>query len=204
MKPPIAGAPAVLKHFVSNYKFKSILDIGCGRGNMFRFLKGKEITGIDVIDKNKVALTPGAKYIQDNISTYTPDEKYDAVMCCHLIEHVPDTESFIKTFFSFIDEGSPWCIIWPPPKPQVVGGHVHVFNHGMMLYNIVRTGIDCSNVRLVKKEYSNGIMGVKKSFKLPQLIYVGGELELLAKWFPFKAKQNFDGNNVPGLKVLRG
>lgn len=81
---------------------KKILDIGCNDGRMGQILKekyGKDIYGIDLSkDPLKVAMTRGIKCLRSDIELGLPykDNSFDAVIAGDIIEHIYDTEHFIK------------------------------------------------------------------------------------------------------------
>ncbi len=203
----IPGRDEVVAEFLRRHDFDSILDVGCGRGALFPALisAGKEVTGVDILPSEAVESGYGAgkvRYVQKDIMAFTPGEEFDAVLCSHVVEHMPDTESFLRTLFSFLRPEGAYCIIWPPPKPEVVGGHVNLFTMGHLVYNVVRLGVDCRQARMVSCKYSLALMGNHRRFELPELAHDEGDIELLAEYFPFPATQGFDGVSPPGLVEL--
>jgi len=201
----IPGRSHILNYLIQKYKFKTAIDVGCGKGDFFKYLNDKKVnvegTGIDMMD-DKDLIYKDFNYVNCNFSNYESDETYDLIFSSHTIEHNPDTESFIKNFFKLGDDKGLFCLIWPPPKPLIVGGHVHIFNLGLMLYNIIRTGIDCSKVEIFKSGYNLCIMGEYKKIEIKELTYNRFEIDILKKYFPFNARQAFDGDNPPGVKKL--
>lgn len=205
----IAGRDEILEYFAREYRFETVLDVGCGPGAAFPVLAaaGRRVTGVDILPESEVILPAGTdsvRYVRQDFSEFDPAGKFDAVLSSHVIEHMPDTERFLRKFFSFLDEAGAFCLIWPPPKHTVVGGHVHVFNMGMMLYNLVRIGIDCSGVDMVRCDYSQAVIGRLRRFNPPPLRHDEGDIEALARYFPFPARQDFDGDSVPGVIDLPG
>lgn len=204
---PIGGRDEVTRYFAERYEASSILDIGCGSGPVWRqfFDKGMTVTGVDLVPKDVVmAGHPGhaVNYlVGDFLEVQLPDT-YDAVYSSHTIEHVPDTERFLRRFFSYLRPGGAFCLIWPPPKPEVVSGHVHVFNLGLMLYNLVRLGVDCRKVEMVRCGYCLALMGRYQRFSLPELTHNEGDLDRLGAFFPFQAHQGFDGDHPAGVVDL--
>lgn len=202
----IPGRNDIVKYLISNYEFETAIDVGCGKGDFFYYLDkvkpNVQGTGIDMMDE-ELREYKNFEYIHANFNNYVPDKNYDLIFSSHTVEHNTNTEEFLRSFFKFAKPGGTFCIIWPPPKPQIVGGHVHVFNLGLMLYNIVRIGVDCRNVKLVRKGYNLCIMGEVNFFDLPELTYNRFEIAALGKWFPFAAKQGFNGDNPPGTIILK-
>jgi trans-aconitate methyltransferase len=73
----------------------SIMDVGCGTGDLFRYLKGVEYLGVDQsLDMLKRAkeLNPDAKFIQKNLYQMDDLPKYDTVVCLAVLHHQPDIE----------------------------------------------------------------------------------------------------------------
>ena len=204
-KGSVPGREQVLDYLIANYKFDTAIDIGCGHGDFFKYLNEKGVqvkgTGIDMMPEDKITYK-GFKYIKSNFNDYEPTENYDLIFSSHTIEHNPNTEEFLKNFFKFGKPGGLFCLVWPPPKPQIVGGHVHIFNLGIMMYNIIRTGVNCKNVKMIKVGYNLVIVGEYDFFDLPTLTYNRHEIEMLKDYFPFPAVQAFDGDNPPGVIKL--
>ena len=44
---------------------------------------------------------------------------------------------FLKKVHSLLNEGGYLAIIVPPRKPFIVGGHVTIWNAGLVLYNLI-------------------------------------------------------------------
>ena len=93
------------------------------------------------------------------------------------------------------------AITVPPWKPQIVGGHMTAWNAGLLLYNLVVAGFDCSEAR-VSSVYASGpgyppynisVMVRKKAAHLPALRMDAGDIERLATFFPMPVAQGFSG-----------
>lgn len=198
----IPGRDKILDYLIENYKFTTVIDIGCGKGDFFNYLNDKHVsvkgTGIDMMNESEL-LYKDFTYIKSNFNDLKINERFDLIFSSHTIEHNPNTEDFLKLFFSLGKPNGIFCLIWPPPKPQIVGGHVHVFNLGLMLYNVIRIGVNCSNVKMLKSGYNLCLIGRYDFFKLPKLTFNAFEIELLKDYFPFLAKQAFNGDNPPNV-----
>jgi len=207
---PGPGALPLARIFQSHYQFETVLDLGCGVGHLFPVLgkRAKKIIGMDMIPEEQLIHRPPPsvefEYRRCDVDwSERLHGEFDAIIACNIIEHVADTEQFLRWFFSAIPEDGAWCLIFPLPKDELGDGHVHVFNHGLMLYNIVRIGIDCHKVEMYNKGYACAIMGKKRTFKVPKLANGTGDIAKLSSRFPFPAKHRCDAFDVPGLVVLR-
>lgn len=88
-------------------KASSILDVGCGRGDLLELLHlygFKNLTGIDpFIDKDTVCANDVKIYKQD---IYEVNEQYDFVMLHHSLEHMPDPHRVFSQLAKMItDDG---------------------------------------------------------------------------------------------------
>ena len=201
----VPGRAKITAYFMEQFQLHEVLDIGCGSGNSINQFaeNGIAAKGIDMLAPELISFPEGCSYEQVNVLSYEPPMKHKAIYSSHAIEHIPDTEQFLKKIFSFTEEGGHFCIIWPKPKPEIVSGHVHIFNLGLMLYNLVRIGIDCSTAKCAECQYSLAIMGEYRRFELPELTHNEGDIERLSAYFPFRAEQGFHGEFIPGIVKLK-
>ena len=164
----VKGAKECLEYFINTFKFKEVMDVGCGSMPYSDLFLSKNIdyNGIDIRSD-----IHGDMYTCGNFMNYPFSKQYNAVISSHVVEHVPNTEQFLNIIRQITVDNGNVCIIFPKPKPNVVGGHVHIFNPGIMLYNLTRIGIDCSDWKCVVKDYSFAVMGTMKKTNpiLPQI-----------------------------------
>ncbi len=109
----------ILKHFdIPNTNFKpleklKILDVGSGGGLVCKpmFELGADITGLDANEHNTKAATLYAKdnnlkikYINNTVEEYSPlnKEKFDAVLCLEVIEHVANPKEFVQNISKLV------------------------------------------------------------------------------------------------------
>jgi 2-polyprenyl-3-methyl-5-hydroxy-6-metoxy-1,4-benzoquinol methylase len=75
----------------------AILDIGCGKGDLLRFLRGRNhrylLNGIDLSQKPAIA---GVDTFCGDVRTHRFDRSYDAVVSLAAIEHVDDVRGFVS------------------------------------------------------------------------------------------------------------
>ena len=191
-------ALAALDKLLSAYSFDSVLDIGLGEGlhaEVFRRF-GKRVTAVDF---------GGSEYYQGRVSDahrigdyleMSFEEPFDCIWCSHVLEHQRNVGAFLEKIHTDLREGGVLAITVPPRKPNIVGGHVTLWNAGLLLYNLVLAGFDCSEARVKQYDYNISVLVRKKSVDVDTLglTFDIGDIERLAHLFPFPAKQDFDGD----------
>lgn len=169
--------------------FNTVLDVGCGQGahsNVFRNF-GKNVTPIDIGTSY-----PGA--IVDDYNKHAFLHEFDAVWVSHVLEHQENVGLFLKKIFLDLKDHGYLCITVPPMKPNIVGGHLTVWNAGLLIYNLVMSGFDCSQAKIKKYGYNISVIVQKKGFNRPNLKYDCGDIEMLAPFMPVgMKKQSFNG-----------
>ena len=102
---------------------------------------------------------------------------------------------FLKKIYSTISENGVLCIIVPPRKPFIIGGHASLWNGGLLLYHLILAGFDCSKAKLIQYDYNIVVILKKKKInKFPKLRMDVGDLDLLGKFFPKKISEGFNGD----------
>lgn len=117
-----------IKKLICEYNFNTILDIGCGAGyhsDLFTHF-GKQVTAIDygesVYFKQK---KHEIKTIIDDFNTHDfAGQTFDAIWCCHVLEHQLNPHSFLLKLHSCLKENGILALTVPPLKHEIVGGHV--------------------------------------------------------------------------------
>lgn len=116
-----ASLPYIKKIYQARFKFilneiqrllkikknaTKLIDLGCGDGYWLKQLENKRIShlnleGIDYneirIKRAKKILSPEIKLHINDLNSYQPTEKFDIVLCTHVIEHIPDDTAFLKS-----------------------------------------------------------------------------------------------------------
>lgn len=171
-----------------------ILDVGSGAGEQAAIMRA---AGRDVVT---VSLESPADYVGDYQTADFPGS-FDAVWVSHVLEHQPNVNMFLRTCFSDLRDDGVLAVTVPPMKDEIVGGHLTVWNAGLLLYNLILAGFDCRNAR-VSAPYSSGpgyppynisVIVRKRRADLPMLRCDAGDIERLAEFFPCPARQGFDG-----------
>jgi len=169
----------------------NILDVGAGeieyhandmRGN------GLNVETVDFFAQNT--------YHGDYLSLAPFKKQYDGLWCAHTLEHQLNVGLFLSRVFDDVKENGLICITVPTMKDAIVGGHVTLWNAGLLIYNLILAGFDCRDAMISTYGYNISVIIKKKQAILPKLKYDNGDIELLAAFFPAEtnAKQNFNGN----------
>lgn len=163
-----------------------VLDIGSGDGEQAGILRasGREVT--------TVSLKEPADIIGDYMLQAFP-HPFDAIWACHVIEHQPNVGRFLTKCRGDLCEDGVFAVTVPPMKQAIVGGHLTVWNAGLLLYNLVVAGFDCAEARVGLYGYNISVIIRKREAKLPELACDKGDIERLARFFPVPAHQGFDG-----------
>lgn len=192
---PYAGL--AMQVLIENYAFETVLDIGCGQGlHADCFLQHtKQVTSIDYgksiyFEKNT---TTHATILCD-FNTYQFADTYDCVWASHVLEHQLNPHIFLKKIFALLKEGGVLAITVPPLKHNIVGGHVSLWNGGLLLYHLVLAGFDCVNASVFRYGYNISVIVKKCSIELPELAYDAGDIQRLAAFLPNGFTENAYGN----------
>lgn len=72
-----------------------------------------------------------------------------------------------------------------PYKSEIVGGHVCLWNAGLLLYRLVLAGNDCSSAHVKKYGYNVSVIVEKKSINvLDRIGYDVGDIRKLKEYLP--------------------
>lgn len=179
-----------LRYVIKNYKFDKVLDVGSGLGVQAKAFReaGKEVVEIDI-----------KKYHIDYMDYETKPVEF--IWASHVLEHQRNVGMFLDKIYKDLLDGGLLVITVPPSKPTIVGGHLSIWNAGLLLYNLVMAGFDCSEAKVYKYGYNISVIVEKHSIELPKLNYDRGDINKLAMFFPNNIKKDsFDGRmDVLGL-----
>lgn len=182
-----------LNKMVNSYTFTTVLDIGCGHHMKFTNMlqkAGKIVTPNDIQKRREDVLV-------GNYNDINFKEKFDAIWASHVLEHQPNVQSFLEKISNDCKEGGVLAITVPPLKHEIVGGHVSLWNAGLLLYRFIMAGIDCSQAKVNCYNYNISVITNNNKIKnMPELSYGNGDIELLQDYFPIPVKQNFNGQDI--------
>ena len=177
-----------IEKLLRDYTFRSVLDIGCGAGKHSDIFldAGKEVTAIDYgespyFKKNKSRI----KAIVADFNTYEFDLQFDCVWCSHVLEHQLNPNLFLKKIHSVLKEDGVLCITVPPAKQRIGGGHVSLWNAGLLLYHLVLAGFDCSEAVTMRYDYNVSVIVKKRTIDVTdQLVYDAGDITTIRPYLP--------------------
>ena len=177
----------VIDKLIHEYEFNTVLDIGCGKGLHSKIFKlvDKDVTGVDICEGD---------HIKGDYMDTAFDTQFDLIWLCHVLEHQNNIGNFLSKIFNDLKDGGILAITVPPLKHSIVGGHVCLWNAGLLLYNLILAGFDCSEARIKQYDYNISIIVEKKKAKLPALLHDHGDINRLSCYFPNGLKERFDGN----------
>lgn len=124
----------------------------------------------------------------------TPDQ-YHAIYCAHTLEHVRNVGIMLDSMHIELREGGLLCIVVPPAKPNIVGGHLTIWNAGLLLYNLIRAHFDCAQAAVRSYDYNVAVLvrKVTARYRERELLEDNGDLATLAPFFPVSMPQDTDG-----------
>jgi SAM-dependent methyltransferase len=165
----------------------TVLDVGSGGGEHAQAFRqaGKRVTTVN--------LNAPSDVVGDYLSAECSGP-FDLVWASHVLEHQRNVGLFIERMRQDCKPGGWLAVTVPPMKEQVVGGHVALFNAGILLYHLVLAGINCRPAKV--KTYGYNVSVVVQNMPcgpLPDLACDAGDIEALAPWFPIPVSQGFDG-----------
>jgi SAM-dependent methyltransferase len=185
------GNEAAVK-LAKDYSFKTLLDIGSGppqgvnAANFFKEL-AKDVTRQDINPDYK----PDILGDFNNVAT---DKLYDCIWCSHVLEHQLNPNFFLTKIFHTLKDGGVFAVTVPPAKHEIVGGHVTLWNAGLLLYNLILAGFDCKDAAVKSYDYNISVIVNKRTAILPELNYDAGDINALNEFFPLGVYEGFDGN----------
>ncbi|MDP4846962.1 MAG: class I SAM-dependent methyltransferase, partial [Akkermansiaceae bacterium] len=181
------------KHF-PNPEVKSILDFGCGRGEVLPIYQkqGYDVLGTDSDEECvRISGKTGKAVLLDTSDPLKQfgEKSFDAVVCYHVMEHVPSPIETIQTLSKIARKA---VVIAVPNLQTLTGlfrrrvsvanvneGHLQSWDHAHLLSLAQRHG----NLELIEWGFDTTILPIFNRFG-PRLIGQSGMIKLETKVFP--------------------
>ncbi|MGU3494542.1 class I SAM-dependent methyltransferase [Xanthobacteraceae bacterium A53D] len=96
---------------------------------------------------------------------YTPETPYDYIWASHVLEHVPNPNSFAQKVYNDLKDGGRAAITVPPLKHEMTFAHMSLWNAGLLLMHFVSAGFDCSNAHIATYGYNCTLIAQKSKSK---------------------------------------
>lgn len=163
-----------------------VLDVGAGLGAHANAMRA---TGLHVV-------TCDPHYPADCQQPYLDavfPEPFDGLWASHVLEHQQDVGATLRKMRKDVRPGGLVAVSVPPLKHNIVGGHLTLWNAGLLLYNMIMAGFDCRQARVASYGYNISVLVNRVDAELPGLAHDNGDIERLAEFFPLPVKQGFDG-----------
>jgi len=170
---------------IEKHIFRNVLDVGSGEQQFTKLFReqGIESFTTDYLPSD----------YQGDFNQIEFDRKFEAIWCAHVLEHQLNVNYFLTKLYNLLEDNGVLAISVPPLKHNIVGGHVTLWNGGLLLYNLILAGFDCSEASVIQYDYDVSVIVKKKKAELPKLNYDFGDIEKLEKFFPMHVYQGFNG-----------
>lgn len=160
---------------------------------------GKIVTSLDY-GKSPYALDSNNKQdiiIADFMQYDFKDKIFDAIWCCHILEHSLNTNLFLEKINSILKEGGVLAITVPPLKNEIVGGHLSLWNAGLLLYQLVIAGFDCQDAIVKKYGYNISVIVKKNEIDIKnKLVYDNGDISTIKQYLPKQIKYDINFKDI--------
>lgn len=129
-----------------------VLDFGGGDGRlMYEFLAAG--CDCDLVDYSTTSL-PGVRKVGDTIDAVTPSDRYDCIICSHVIEHVANPLQILRDLRSRLASAGVLYVevpmeIWgKPPLQSEPVTHINFFTQTSLQYLMLQAGLSKCVTRL--------------------------------------------------------
>ena len=85
------------------------------------------------------------------------------------------------------------AITVPPLKHEIVGGHLTLWNAGLLLYNLVFAGLDCKNASIYSYGYNVSVIVRRQLRKEVKISYDSGDITEFKEYLPEFCHEGFNG-----------
>jgi len=186
-----------LQVLIDNFEFETVLDVGSGDGSHSKVFQkeNKKVTAIDYGNSIYFEQNMFLNTIIDDFNVHNFSEQYDCIWASHILEHQLNPHQFLKKIYDTLTSGGILAITVPPLKHEIVGGHVSIWNAGLLLYRLVIAGFDCRDAFVCSYGYNITVIVKKSEVEQLDLVYDNGDINRIAKYLPREiAHEPFNGD----------
>ncbi|MEC7120496.1 MAG: class I SAM-dependent methyltransferase [Pseudomonadota bacterium] len=176
-----------------------VLDVGSGGGEHADVFEaaGHHVTCVDFgrsvyYQQRQEALAKRQIIYADYMQMQLP-QQYDVVWASHVLEHQPDSGAFIQRLMQDCKPNGWLAISVPPLKHEIVGGHLTLWNAGLLLYQLAFAGINCRDAKVMTYGYNISVVVQNRPIERPALDYDAGDVDRLAAFLPEGFVEHTDG-----------
>lgn len=150
----------------SKIKGESILDMACGSGYGAHLLAAsasdsiQSITAVD-IDADSLVYArqryahPLINYLQADATSFNDGRKFDSIVSLETIEHLPDTEAFLKHLYQLLNKnGLLICSVPVTPSVDANPYHLHDFTAKQFLKLLMASGFVIEEKKIQVQPFS--------------------------------------------------
>ena len=186
-----------LHQLLHHFAFTTVLDVGAGEGVHAAIMRdhGKTVTELDFgksVYFQKRNDGNNAVVCGDFLE-FVPEERFDCIWASHVLEHQPNPGAFINHCIAITRDDGILAITVPPRKDAIVGGHLTLWNAGLLLYQLVFAGLDCREAAVRTYGYNVSVIVRKARRPAVELDYDHGDIDRLAPYLPPGCAEGFDG-----------
>jgi len=179
-----------LYKLIKDFEFTTVLDIGSGAGAHAKVLHrhNKKVTALDfgtsIYANIKGSNYKNIEHLELDFYEFSIDRKFDCIWASHVLEHQKNPGEFIRKCMELVKTNGIIAITIPPMEQNVLGGHLTNWNAGLLLYNLIINGVDCSDCSILSYGYNISIIVKNKKRGTVELTYDNGDIKKLMQYFP--------------------
>lgn len=135
--------------------------------------------GCDVVTVNVIE---PADIVCPYLNAYTRGQV--AIWCSHCLEHQLNPGEFLNKVFCDLEPGGLLALTVPPPKKEIIGGHVTAWNEAVLIHQLIMAGFDCRDAEVWRYGYNISALLRKKARPVVKWTMSKADLPELKKYTP--------------------
>jgi 2-polyprenyl-3-methyl-5-hydroxy-6-metoxy-1,4-benzoquinol methylase len=172
----------------------SVLDVGSNGEAAYIFSQKQCV--VTALSYGDIPSSPEYCKVKTNLLFFDSDDKFDAIWCSHVLEHISNVNIFLRKMISCAKSDASIGVVVPLIKDVLVGGHINLFTPGTLCYSIVLAGQDLSQATVIQYKNNICVFWKRRDIYLPTLKYDKGDLEILSSLFPLPVCQDIQATTI--------